>query len=67
VGLVTRVRFPAGVAIFFSTPQRPDRLRSPLSLVFIGYRDALYLKVMPPGLEADHSPPSSADVKNVWL
>jgi hypothetical protein len=27
---------------------------------------ALSLGVKPPGREADHSPPSNAEVKNVW-
>jgi hypothetical protein len=38
----------------FSTPQRPDRLWDPPNLLFNGYR----------GREDEHSPASSAEVKN---
>jgi hypothetical protein len=41
--------------IFLSSPPNPDRLWNPSSLLSNGYR---------PGGEADHSPPSNADVKN---
>jgi hypothetical protein len=51
------VQFPAGTGTFFSSP-RPDRLWSPASLLSDGYRGSF------PGGEADHSPPSSAEVKN---
>jgi hypothetical protein len=51
---------------FLSTPQRPEGLCGPPSLLFNGPR---------PGHEADHSPLSNAEVKNggaipplmVWL
>jgi hypothetical protein len=43
-----------GSAIFFSSPQRRDPLRVPPSLLTSGHRRR----------EADHSLPSSAEVKN---
>jgi hypothetical protein len=51
-------------ARFFSSPQRPDRLCGPLGLPSSGYRGALSPGVKRPGREADHSPPSNAEVKN---
>jgi hypothetical protein len=47
----TEVRFPAGAGIVSSSPPRP-----------VG-SGVLSLRVKRPGREADHSPPSSADVK----
>jgi hypothetical protein len=47
----------------FSSPQRPDRLRGPTSLLSNGYR-GLFPGVKRPGREADHSPPTSVEVKN---
>jgi hypothetical protein len=49
---------------FFSSPPRPERLWGPPSLLSNGYRGALSLRVKQPGREADHSPLSSAEVKN---
>jgi hypothetical protein len=43
----------------FSSSQRPDRDWDLPSLLFNGYRD-----IKQPGSEADHSPPSSSEVKN---
>jgi hypothetical protein len=51
-------------ARFFSPPQRPDRLWGLPSLLSNGYRGALSPEVKPQEREADHSPPSSAEVKN---
>jgi hypothetical protein len=51
---------------FFSSPPRPNRLWSPSSLLSNGYQVALYLGVKWQGREADHSLPSSAEVKNAW-
>jgi hypothetical protein len=48
---------------WFSTPQSPDRLWGPPSLLYNGYRGSS-LGVKRPGREADHSLPSSAEVKN---
>jgi hypothetical protein len=42
---------------FFSSPLRPHWFWLP---------GALSLGIKRPGREADHSPPSSAEVKNVW-
>jgi hypothetical protein len=55
------VRVPVGSRIFSSLP-RPDRLWSPSSLPPKGF----------PGVkrsrrEADHSPPTSAEMKKTWL
>jgi hypothetical protein len=44
---------------FFSSPPRPDRHWTLLSNGYQG----LFLAVKRPGREADHSPPSSAEVK----
>jgi hypothetical protein len=44
----------------FSTPQLPDRLLGPIKRV----PEVISLGVKRPGHEADHSPPSSAEVKN---
>jgi hypothetical protein len=42
----------------FLSPERPDRLGGPYSPLFKGYRRRVR--------EFDHSPPSSAEVKNEW-
>jgi hypothetical protein len=39
---------------------------TPHSLLSHGYRGALSLGIKRPGVEADHSHPSSAEFKNVW-
>jgi hypothetical protein len=44
-----------------SSLSRPERLWGPPSLLSTGY-----LGLKRPGREADHSPPSSAEVKNAW-
>jgi hypothetical protein len=53
-----------GRARFYWFPQRPDRLGGPPSLLSNGYREALSLEVRWPAREADHSPPSTAEVRN---
>jgi hypothetical protein len=61
----SRVRFPAGLGIFlFITVSRTalGPTQPPIQCV----SGALSLGVKRPGREADHSPPSSADVKNAW-
>jgi hypothetical protein len=50
---------------FFFLRPRLYRLWGPLSILFNGYRDS-FPGVKRPEREADHSPPSSAEVKNVW-
>jgi hypothetical protein len=52
------VRIPAGAGNFFSSPPCPDRLWGQPSLL-----GALSLEVKRSRREADHSPPSSAEVK----
>jgi hypothetical protein len=51
---------------FFSSPPCPDRFWGPPSLLSNEYQGALSLGVKRPEREAGHSPPSSAEVKNVW-
>jgi hypothetical protein len=51
---------------FFSLPSRPDRLWGPPSLLSSGYQGMLCLRVKRPEREADHSPPSSSEIKNAW-
>jgi hypothetical protein len=59
------VRVPVGARIFTSC--RTDGLWGPLSLLSNGYRGALFPGVKRPGREADHSPPTSAEVKKTWV
>jgi hypothetical protein len=54
------VRVPVRSRIF-SFPRRPDRLWGPIQLV----TGDLSPGVKRPGLEADHSPPASAEVKKM--
>jgi hypothetical protein len=56
------VRFPVG-SIIFSFPRRPDWLWGPPSLLCNGYAGALSPGLKRPGREADHSPPSSTEVR----
>jgi hypothetical protein len=53
------VRFLAGIRFFFS-PQCPDRFWGLLRLLFNGCGGEIKCH----GCEADHSPPTSAEVKN---
>jgi hypothetical protein len=56
------VQVPIGSRIF-SSPSRPDRLWGPIQRV----PGALSPGVKRPGHEADHSPPTSAEVKKMWI
>jgi hypothetical protein len=47
----------------FSFPRRPDRLWGPPNLLSNGYQGSISPGVERSGLEADHSPPASAEVK----
>jgi hypothetical protein len=62
-GLDDRGSIPGGCWEFFSSPPRPEWLWGPPSLLSNGYQGLLSLGVKRPGREADHSPPSSAEVK----
>jgi hypothetical protein len=75
VGIRTRLRagrlefygsISGGAWKFFSSPPRPERLWGSPSLISNGYQGALSLGVKRLGREADHSPPSSAEVKE-WV
>jgi hypothetical protein len=62
------VRFPAGGGnsfFFFSTASRP--ILGPTQPPIQRVQGALSLGVKRLGREADHSPPSSAEVKNAWI
>jgi hypothetical protein len=60
------VRVPVGER-FFSPPRPPDRLRGPPSLLSNGYWGLLSPGVKRPGREADHLPPTIAEVKNTCI
>jgi hypothetical protein len=57
---------PAGYWEFFSSTSNPDRLWGSPCLLPNGYGGLFPLGVKRPGSEADHSPPSSTEVKNAW-
>jgi hypothetical protein len=63
-GLHGRGSLP-GIGKILSNPQRPDRLWGPPNLLASGYRRLIPWVVKRPRREADHSPPSTAEVKNV--
>jgi hypothetical protein len=58
------VQVPVGVRIFTS-PSLPDRLWGPSNLLSSGYW-GLFPRGLS-GLKADYSPPSSAEVKKLWI
>jgi hypothetical protein len=60
------VWFPVGVRIFSLLHSIHNRLWGPPSLLSNGYR-GLFLWGKAAGGGADHSPPSSAEVKNTWI
>jgi hypothetical protein len=61
----SRVRFPAGAGNFFFTTVSRTTL-GPTQPPIQFAAGALSLRVKRPGREADHSPPSSTEVKNAW-
>jgi hypothetical protein len=60
------VRLPVGSRIF-SSPLRPDRLWGPHPASYPMGTGALSPELKRPGREADHSPPTSAEVKKMWI
>jgi hypothetical protein len=59
------VRVPVGSRIF-SSSRRPDRLCGSPNLLSKGYRGS-FPGIKRSGLEADHSPPTSAEIKKKWI
>jgi hypothetical protein len=60
------VRVPVGSKIFCA-PRRPDRLWGTTNLLSSGYRGIFLPGVKLPGREADQSPPTSTEVKKMWI
>jgi hypothetical protein len=60
------VRVPIGWRIF-SFPRRPDRLWGPRSFLSNGYQELFPPGVKRPGREAEHSRPTTAEVKKMWI
>jgi hypothetical protein len=58
------VRSPAGAENFSSNLLCPDRLWGPPNFLYNGYRGPFPGGKARPGRDADHSPPSSAEVVN---
>jgi hypothetical protein len=63
-GLDDRGSIPDRGRGFFLQPLRPDRLWGQPSLLYSGYRGSFPGGKARPGRDADHSPESSAEVKN---
>jgi hypothetical protein len=51
----------------FSSPRRPHRLSGSTNLLSNGYWGLFPPGVKRPGREVDHSPATSAEVKQIWL
>jgi hypothetical protein len=51
----------------FTSRYRQERLWSPPNLLSNGYRRHFHSGVKLQGLEADHSPPTSAEAKKTWI
>jgi hypothetical protein len=61
----SKVRFPTELGIFlFTTASRMSLGSTQPPILWVPV--ALSLDVKQPGCEADHPPPSSAEVKNAW-
>jgi hypothetical protein len=61
-----RIRFPVG-ANFLPSQSHPNRFWGPPSLLSNGYCGLFLWGAKQPVREADHSLPSSAEVKNMWI
>jgi hypothetical protein len=59
------VQIPVGSRIF-SSPRHPDRLLGPPNLYPMSTGGS-FPGGKRPGHEADHSPPTSAEVKKMWI
>jgi hypothetical protein len=60
------VRVPVGSRIF-SSPRRPGQFWCSLSLLSNGYRGLFPRGVKRQGRKTNHSPPASAEVKQMWI
>jgi len=58
------IQFQAGAKIFSSVPNHKGQFLGPSNTLFTGCREFLKPEAMQLRHEADHSPPSSAEVKN---
>jgi hypothetical protein len=61
-----RVRVPVE-SIIFTSPYRPDPLWGPLNLLYNGYQRLFPPGVKRQGRKANHSTPTSAEVKKMWI
>jgi len=57
---------PNRTVIFTSSPKHPENLWGPPSFLFNIYQVLLPQRLKQPGLEADHPPQYSAELKNNW-
>jgi len=64
---MSRVQFLAGAGAFFSAPSHPDWFQGPSSHLTNEYWRVLPWGYSSWGCEADHSSPSSAELKNAWI